>query len=200
MARSATVPPKPSTAPVTTSGALRLGIEAGVRGSAPVQSAHLSMAQPPITIPRLNCPGLHTNAIPAPKKPARIARTSYSGWINSCGFNELRIRAVLQIHGAVLALPFGHAHRRHIGHAGGRPGLRPAYCRRGGSVSCGCRAWVTVSAQFDVHVVLLAVVDERDGLVGALRAIEDHACHGLVPVVAYADVMERLAVAVVDLE
>ena len=56
------------------------------------------------------------------------------------------------------------------------------------------------SADVHVHVVLLAIVDKRDGFVGALRAIEDNARHGLTPVVAYADVVERLTVAVVDLE
>jgi hypothetical protein len=59
----------------------------------------------------------------------------------------------------------------------------------------GCR-----SADFHVHVVLLAIVAERNGLVGALRTIEDYARHGLAPVVADADMVERLAVAVMDLE
>jgi len=47
--------------------------------------------------------------------------------------------------------------------------------------------------------VLSVIVDERDGLVGALLAVEDHACHGLAAAVADGDVMNCLAVAVVDL-
>jgi ABC-type lipoprotein release transport system permease subunit len=62
------------------------------------------------------------------------------------------------------------------------------------------RALALLSAYFHVHVVLSAIVAERDGLVGVLRTVKDHAGHGFSPVVAYADVVERLAVAVVDLE
>ena len=68
-------------------------------------------------------------------------------------------------------------------------------CRRAGD-----RGRVTVSADIHVHVVLLTVVEKWDGSIGALHAIEDNPRHGITPVVADADVVERLAVAVVDLE
>jgi hypothetical protein len=71
----------------------------------------------------------------------------------------------------------------------------PKSCRRAGD--CGR---VTVSADIHVHVVLLTVVEKWDGSIGALHAIEDNPRHGITPVVADADVVERLAVAVVDLE
>jgi len=51
----------------------------------------------------------------------------------------------------------------------------------------------SLSAYFHVHVVLLAIIDKRDGLGGALRAIEDNARHGFTTLFAYADVVERLA-------
>ncbi len=65
---------------------------------------------------------------------------------------------------------------------------------------CVDRGRVTVSADIHVHVVLLTVVEKWDGSIGALHAIEDNPRHGITPVVADADVVERLAVAVVDLE
>ena len=79
-----------------------------------------------------------------------------------------------------------------------RPNLRGQTlksCRRAGD-----RGRVTVSADIHVHVVLLTVVEKWDGSIGALHAIEDNPRHGITPVVADADVVERLAVAVVDLE
>jgi DNA-binding transcriptional ArsR family regulator len=63
-----------------------------------------------------------------------------------------------------------------------------------------CARLGCLSADFHIHFVLLAIIAERNGLVGALRAIADYARYSLAPVVAYADVVERFAVAVVDLE
>ena len=74
-------------------------------------------------------------------------------------------------------------------------GQTPKSCRLAGD-----RGRVTVSADIHVHVVLLTVVEKWDGSIGALHAIEDNPRHGITPVVADADVVERLAVAVVDLE
>ena len=74
-------------------------------------------------------------------------------------------------------------------------GRTPNSCGRAGE-----RRRVTVSADIHVHVVFLAVVEKRDGSVGALHAIEDNPRHRITPVVTDADVVKRLAVAVVDLE
>jgi hypothetical protein len=62
------------------------------------------------------------------------------------------------------------------------------------------RRIVGASAYVHVHVVLSAIVDEWDVLVGALLAVEDNACYTHAAVVADGDVMECLAVAIVDLE
>jgi hypothetical protein len=74
-------------------------------------------------------------------------------------------------------------------------GQTPKSCNRAGE-----RRHVTVSADVHVHVVLLTVVEKWDGSVGALDAVEDNPRHRITAVVADADVVERLAVAVVDLE
>ena len=74
-------------------------------------------------------------------------------------------------------------------------GQTPNSCGRAGE-----RRRVTVSADVHVHVVLLTVVEKWDGSIGALHAIENNPRHRITPVVADADVVKRLAVAVVDLE
>ena len=85
----------------------------------------------------------------------------------------------------------GYANRRDG--AGLEPPRGQAATQRHGE-----RQRVTVSADVHVHVVLLAVVEKWDNSVATLHAIEDNPRHGITSVVADADVVERLAVAVVD--
>ena len=49
-------------------------------------------------------------------------------------------------------------------------------------------------AYFYVYVVFLAIVEERDGLVGLLGTVENNAGYGFAAVIVNGDVMKSFAV------